>query len=89
MSREPSSVANSICIIVGLEAEAKAISAAESDALSPEPWRLLGQMRLERWLRTGENRHRLGFVQAADNRTATKRTPMLVHRFIVGPLDSC
>jgi tetratricopeptide (TPR) repeat protein len=48
------------------EAEPKTIDAAKADSLSPEPWRLLGELRLAQWQATGRPKDWEEFVEAAD-----------------------
>jgi hypothetical protein len=47
------------------EYEAKLAAAARADSLWPEPWRLLSDFRLRRWLATGREADWLAFVEAA------------------------
>ncbi|MBW8883988.1 MAG: O-antigen ligase family protein [Planctomycetia bacterium] len=44
----------------------KALAAAKADALSPEPWRLLAELRLAQWEATGEDKDWETFVATAD-----------------------
>src|SRR5206468_9555013 len=44
----------------------KALAAAKADALSPEPWRLLAELRLAQWEVTGTNKDWKTFVETAD-----------------------
>jgi len=48
------------------EAKARAADAARADTLTPEPWRLLTELRLSQWLATGDERDRQAFDDAAD-----------------------
>jgi O-Antigen ligase len=48
------------------EAEPKTVAAARADSLSPEPWRLLADLRLARWQATGREADRTAFVEAAN-----------------------
>ncbi|HMC12457.1 MAG TPA: O-antigen ligase family protein, partial [Pirellulaceae bacterium] len=48
------------------EAEPKTIDAAKADSFSPEPWRLLGELRLAQWQATGRPKDWEEFVEAAD-----------------------
>jgi tetratricopeptide (TPR) repeat protein len=47
------------------EAEPKAIEAVKADSLSPEPLRLLAELKLARWQATGRPKDREDFVQVA------------------------
>ncbi len=48
------------------EAEPKTVAAAKADSLSPEPLRLLAELRLARWQATGRPKDWEDFVQVAD-----------------------
>lgn len=48
------------------DAEPQAIVAAKADSLSPEPWRLLTELRLARWEARRQNSDWDSFLQAAD-----------------------
>jgi len=48
------------------DAEPKAVAAAEADSMSPEPWRLLADLKLARWQATGEAKDWESFVEVAD-----------------------
>jgi tetratricopeptide (TPR) repeat protein len=50
----------------GRQAEDRAMDAARADTLSPEPWRLLTELRLSQWLVTGDQGDRAAFDEAAD-----------------------
>jgi hypothetical protein len=52
-----------------VEAEAQATAAAKADALSPEPWRILAELRLSRWQATGSDKDWQAFVAAANTFT--------------------
>lgn len=49
-----------------IEAEGLALRAAVSDGFSPEPWRLLTYVRLEKWIASGDELDWQAFVAAAD-----------------------
>ncbi len=55
-------------LVVGdhIAAERAVVSAAEADVISPEPWRMLAEMRLSRWQATRDKRDWLAFSQAAE-----------------------
>ncbi len=44
----------------------KAVAAADADGLSPEPWRLLAELRLAQWEVTGTDKDWKTFVETAD-----------------------
>jgi tetratricopeptide (TPR) repeat protein len=48
------------------DAEPQAVAAAKADSLSPDPWRLLAELRLGRWEATGSEKDWLAFVEVAN-----------------------
>jgi len=48
------------------EAEPKTVEAVKADSLSPEPLRLLAELKLSRWQATGRPKDREDFIQVAD-----------------------
>jgi tetratricopeptide (TPR) repeat protein len=48
------------------QAETLAVAAARADALSPDPWRVIAELRLARWQQSGREADWESFVAAAD-----------------------
>jgi tetratricopeptide (TPR) repeat protein len=48
------------------DAEPRTVAAAKADSLSPDPWRLLAELRLGRWEATGNEKDWQSFVEVAN-----------------------